>query len=686
MKHHIRWTLALISCCSWASADTVLLPATADTSISARDPGNNFGSHVHAAAGRDGNLGGNSRRALYRFDLTSIPENATLHSAILHLSVVIVPNSGSVASSFELHRLTADWVEGNKTGNNGQNAESGEVTWNNRAHPNTAWTSGAGAQGDFISTASASTAITGTGEYTWSSAQLADDVQLWLDQPAQNFGWLLRSDNEVDNFTARAFGTREAALGDQPMLEIHYTPPPDDVHIEAFTVDSESVAISWVATNNRTYDVLYSRTLTSSNGWRAAETGITAPIGINTWTDAPLPASPALSSHTNLFYRVQSLTSAPPLEVSLEPVASGLTAPLMGTHAGDGSKRFFVVQQTGEILIIDASNTLLPTPFLDVSSEIIANGERGLLGLAFHPDYASNGRFFIHYSAPPAGSEDNLTTIAEYSVSGADSNVADSASAQILLQVEQPQSNHAGGGLAFGPDGYLYLALGDGGGGGDNHGLYGNGQDPSNLLGSIIRIDIDSGFPYTVPTNNPFVGEPGFAPEIYAYGFRNPYRFSFDRGGSNALFVGDVGQSLWEEISIVSAGENHGWRIAEGNFAYDLPIADDLGVDPATLTYPIHNYGRSVGYTVIGGFVYRGNAYPGLVGKYVFGDLGSRLFYLEETRPNIWQRYEFDIQSGGALNYIKGFGEDEDGELYIMTDTSYSPSGTGGVVRRLTKP
>ncbi len=464
----------------------------------------------------------------------------------------------------------------------------------------------------------------------------------------------------------------------------------ENVDISGSIITSNSVALSWIAESNRTYDVLYNPMLAKTNGWRAAETGISVPAGSNLWTLAPLPAAPEVAGNTSMFYRVQSLTSSPPLEVSLELVAGGLTAPLMGTHAGDGSGRLFIVEQTGQILIIDAADTLLPTPFLDVSSEIVTlsgGDERGLLGLAFHPDYVSNGRFFIHYSAPPNdNSHNNLTTIAEYSVSGADSNVADADSAQILLQVEQPQSNHAGGSLAFGPDGYLYLALGDGGGGGDDHGLYGNGQDPSNLLGSIIRIGVDSGSPYTVPADNPFVGIPGFAPEIYAYGFRNPYRFSFDRGGTNALFVGDVGQSDREEVAIVNKGENHGWRIAEGGFAYDLGVATALGIDPASLTYPIHDYGRSVGFTVIGGFVYRGSAYPELIGKYVFGDLGSKLFYLQQTRPNIWQRYTFDIQSGGALNYIKGFGEDEDGELYVMTDTSYSPSGTGGMVRRLVKP
>ncbi len=467
-----------------------------------------------------------------------------------------------------------------------------------------------------------------------------------------------------------------------------------DVAITDFTLGSNSVSIGWIAESNRTYDVLYTRMLDDTNGWHAAETGIDAAPGSNTWNLVPLPASPEVAGNTSMFYRVQSITSSPPLSVSFDIVASGLTAPLTATHAGDGSGRLFVVQQTGRIRIIDSAGSLLATPFLDVSSVMVAINpnydERGLLGMAFHPGYAANGRFFIHYSAPPSdGSHNNRTTIAEYSVSAGNSNLADSASAQILLQVEQPQANHAGGTLAFGPDGYLYLALGDGGGAGDNHGAYGNGQDPSNLLGSIIRIDVDSATPYAIPPGNPFVGMPGFAPEIYAYGFRNPYRFSFDRGGSHALFVGDVGQALWEEVDIVSAGENHGWRIAEGNFAYDLSVADSLGIDVATLTYPIHCYGHGpLGITVIGGYVYRGSAYPELAGRYVFGDFNRHLYYLEETSPGIWQRFEFSIQPGGGSmdDLIKGFGEDEAGEVYVMTDTTSGPSGTGGEVRKLIKP
>jgi glucose/arabinose dehydrogenase len=472
------------------------------------------------------------------------------------------------------------------------------------------------------------------------------------------------------------------------------------VIIEDFTPDPVAFELVWTGPSSVLYDVQYRSSLTDSNGWKTAEAYIEAATSSNIWNDVPLLAGPLYDGNTSMFYRIQGLeTSIPPLEVEFDVVAGGLTAPVMATHAGDGSGRLFVVEQTGQIRIVDGSG-LLSTPFLDLSSVMIAINagydERGLLGLAFHPDYENNGRFFVHYSAPPSGSENNLTTLAEYSVSGGNTNLADAGSGQILLQVPQPESNHAGGSLAFGPDGYLYLGIGDGGGANDAHGTIGNGQDTSNLLGSIIRIDIDSASPYAVPADNPFVGNGAFLPEIYAYGFRNPYRFSFDSGGSNELIVADVGQKLWEEIDIVRKGNNHGWRIMEGSHAFDLPLAGTLGIDPGGLNYPIHEYKHgTLGISVIGGFMYRGSAYPELVGKYVFGDFSTsfgspdgQLYYLSETRPAIWQRFEFSIQAGGGSlgRYVKGFGEDENGEVYLLSDSTAGPSGTGGDVRKLVKP
>jgi glucose/arabinose dehydrogenase len=336
------------------------------------------------------------------------------------------------------------------------------------------------------------------------------------------------------------------------------------------------------------------------------------------------------------------------------------------------------------------------TPFGSTNAGLNPNyDERGLLGLTFHPDYASNGRFFVYYSSPKsAPGVDHESVLATYSVSTNNPNLADPSSAQILLRVDQPEFNHNGGTLAFGPDRYLYLALGDGGGGGDLHGPYGNAQNLSNLLGKILRIDVDSAPPYAIPPDNPFAATPG-ADEIFAFGFRNPWKFSFDRGGSNALWVADVGQQLWEEINDVRLGGNYGWRILEGHHAYDPTVATTVGVAIATLDAPLHEYRHGpLGISIIGGAVYRGPLYPELVGRYVFGDFSTSfgapdgaLFYLQESRPGIWQRFTFELPGSTRLNrYVKGFGEDELGNLYLLSTTRLGPSGSSGDVRRLRKP
>ncbi|MCH7814039.1 MAG: PQQ-dependent sugar dehydrogenase, partial [Planctomycetes bacterium] len=280
------------------------------------------------------------------------------------------------------------------------------------------------------------------------------------------------------------------------------------------------------------------------------------------------------------------------ITIELEPVAAGLTAPLGVRHAGDGSGRLFIFEQSGQIQIVE-NGVLLPTPFLDISAKLPALNaffdERGLLGLAFHPDYATNGRFFVRYSAPRAGEPDepcndpggfivgcHEAVLAEYHVS-ADPNIADPNSEIILFTVDEPQFNHDGGDLAFGPDGFLYFALGDGGGAHDgladsppSHGPFGNGQNINTALGAMLRIDVDSGSPYGIPPDNPFVNTNGLD-EIYAYGMRNPFRFSFDDGpgGDGSLFLADVGQNLFEEVNIVVNGGNYGWVIREGLHCFD---------------------------------------------------------------------------------------------------------------------
>lgn len=410
--------------------------------------------------------------------------------------------------------------------------------------------------------------------------------------------------------------------------------------------------------------------------------------------------------------------------IGLEVVAEGLTSPVYLTNAGDGSGRLFIVDQAGQIRVVDENGELLEEPFLDLTDRMVefreGFDERGLLGLAFHPDYAENGRFFVYYSAPlreEAPDDWNHTAhISEFRVSAEDPNIADPDSEIILLQVDEPQFNHDGGTVAFGPDGYLYISFGDGGGADDvalghvedwydvNEG--GNGQDiEDNLLGNILRIDVDSGDPYGIPPDNPFVGMDGMD-EIYAFGFRNPYRFSFDRGGTNQLFVADVGQNNFEEVNIVEPGGNYGWNVMEGTHCFstenpDLPLDECPTEDPMgrplilpVIEYLNANHEGGLGISVTGGFVYRGTAIPDLVGSYIFGDWSlsfeepsGRLFMSEpQTGEGLWPIVEL-IPEGMEFNYhVLGFGEDEDGELYVTTSQSASPTGNTGVVFRLVAP
>jgi len=363
--------------------------------------------------------------------------------------------------------------------------------------------------------------------------------------------------------------------------------------------------------------------------------------------------------------------------IRLDKVAGGLKSPLLLTNAHDGSNRLFVVAQTGQIRIIK-NGTLLATPFLDVSSKMIkispVYDERGLLGLAFHPNYADNGKFYIYYCAPPNNaSSDHRNIIAEYHVNPLDPNTADPASGNIILSIDAPQANHVGGQLAFGPDGMLYIGVGDGGGEGDQHGPIGNGQNITVNLGKILRIDVDHGSPYAIPPDNPFASGNG-SREIYAYGFRNPYRFSFDNA-TGRLFAADVGQDKWEEIDIVENGQNYGWRIMEGDHLFDPALAQTLHINLSSLTPPIYDYSHYIGHAIIGGYVYRGSQSPSLQGKYIYADFSDtfflgrgKIFYLQETTPGVWTNMEFKLQPDKPLNhYIQAIGQDEAGELYVLT-------------------
>jgi glucose/arabinose dehydrogenase len=342
-----------------------------------------------------------------------------------------------------------------------------------------------------------------------------------------------------------------------------------------------------------------------------------------------------------------------PSPLRIEPVASGLSNPLFLT-APDSDSRLFIVEQPGRIRIVENGN-LLSTPFLDLNGQISSGGERGLLGLAFHPSYASNGYFYVYFTAPNGD-----ITITRYTAS-ANPNVADSGSSHLILTVDHSsRSNHNGGMLAFGTDGKLYIGTGDGGGGGDPDE---NGQDPGTLLGKLLRLDVDAGDPYAIPPDNPFVGTAGARGEIWAMGLRNPWRWAFDRTAGH-LYIADVGQNAWEEINVVSAtaaGVNYGWDVMEGQHCYE----PSSGCTQSGLTLPVAEYSHADGCSITGGFAYRGAAMPSLQGTYFYADYCSgwvrsfRYANNAATEPRDW---DF-----GNLGNILSFGEDAVGELYVLS-------------------
>jgi glucose/arabinose dehydrogenase len=412
--------------------------------------------------------------------------------------------------------------------------------------------------------------------------------------------------------------------------------------------------------------------------------------------------------------------------VDISLVASNMVSPLGLEEAPDGTHRLFVFDQTGKILIINDAGTVLPMPFLDIASKMVTLSpgydERGLIGFTFHPDYANNGKFYVHYQAPPrtggptpTTSWNNLSRLAEYKVSASNPNMADPASERIIMEWDDPQSNHNGGTVAFGPDGYLYISIGDGGAANDvapghvedwypvNAG--GNAQNiEANLFGKMLRLDVNGAMPYAIPPDNPLVGKTG-RDEIYAYGFRNPYRFSFDMSGSRKIYLGDAGQVLYEEISVVEKGGNYGWNVKEGTHCFNAasnttslatcPSIDGYGNKISDPVIELNNWQNPVNgraTTIIGGNVYRGNTIPGFMGKYIFGTFSQtpttpngELFIANPGGPGLWDYQEINLAShpGDIGYYLKGFGQDKSGEIYLAVSSILGPTGSTGKIYKL---
>lgn len=352
-------------------------------------------------------------------------------------------------------------------------------------------------------------------------------------------------------------------------------------------------------------------------------------------------------------------TASPPPVVTFKAplirpdlLVSGLTTPTaIVATANTNDKRLFVTERDGAIKIINASGVVEPKPFLDISAKVLSEGEMGLLSLAFHPNYDQNGQFYVNYI-----DKNQNTVIVSYKVS-AEANVADAASEKVLLTFKQPYKNHNGGDLVFGRDGYLYIASGDGGSGGDPEN---RAQDKNSLFGKILRIDVDKGDPYAVPPTNPFVGQAGAKPEVWAYGLRNPWRISFDTSNGD-LYIADVGQGEIEEVNVQSAsskgGENYGWRCFEGNRSY-APAGCKAASE---YTAPVLEYGHEEGRcSITGGYVYRGTQSPALDGKYFYGDYcNGQLFYT--SSGDKWA----NISVAKTPYAISAFGRGSDGELYF---------------------
>jgi glucose/arabinose dehydrogenase len=411
--------------------------------------------------------------------------------------------------------------------------------------------------------------------------------------------------------------------------------------------------------------------------------------------------------------------------VDLELFADGFVSPVEFVPLPDRTGRILVADQVGKIYVVDRQGRVAEPEFLDLGLRLqqLNQGfdERGLLGLALHPRFAENRKFYIYYSAPKRNAApddwDHTSRVSEFRVAEGDPLRADPGSERILMEIDQPYFNHNGGALVFGPDGYLYISSGDGGNANDRgrRGPEGNGQDLSTWLGKILRIDVDGDEPYGIPANNPFRDGSIALPEIYAYGLRNAWKISFDRGGDRELFAADVGQTMFEEVNIIVAGGNYGWNIREGFHCFDPdkptePPSDcpKVGARGEPLLDPIIEYKNlngfrtdpeALGISVTGGYVYRGSALPALQGRYVFGDWSrswgaAEGVVLVATRPatgvpgDRWTTEVLELAShpeGHIGQFITSFGEDADGELYVLTNGSNTPMGRTGRIYKLVR-
>jgi len=367
-----------------------------------------------------------------------------------------------------------------------------------------------------------------------------------------------------------------------------------------------------------------------------------------------------------------------PITLKVKQVAVSIQAPTALAFPGNGE--IWVTEQTGKIRSIK-NGKLSSIPVLDLAGKLpkMNSGyeERGLLGIALHPRFSTNKKFYVFYSIPSKGKFNHTDVVSEFKLGSA--GKAEPDSERIILAAEKPDGNHNGGCVQFGKDGYLYISFGDGGGQGDKHGEFGNGQNLNTWLGKILRVDINADSGYLVPKDNPFVGKTNAKPEVWAYGFRNPYRFSFDRA-SGLLFAGDVGQDTWEEVDIVKSGGNYGWRLTEGTHCYNPAT----GCDIKGITMPIAEYNHKEGVSITGGYVYNGKLISVLKSKYLFADWTGPVYYLQKN-GSTWQRGKVTLQNIPENLKITGFGEDTAGELYLLTNPDTGPGNTEGGIFKIVK-